>query len=78
MGCIIIYNASIKRDEMSDKTYIYDKKEYVATGRVAKRQAGRPGAKAKELVELRPATLPKDNNEYNVWVPAEELFTVET
>lgn len=64
---------------MPDQTYIYEKKEYVKTGRIAKKtetRIGRPEAKIKELVELRPANVSEDNNEYNVWVSIDDLFEV--
>lgn len=65
---------------MATQTYIYDKKEYVKTGRVAKKteaRVGRPEGKIKELVELRPTSLSEDNNEFNVWVAIEDLFEVQ-
>lgn len=65
---------------MTVESYIYEKKEYRKTGRVAKKEDRRIGGrepKIKELVELRPVNMPEDNNDYNVWVSVDDLFEVE-
>ena len=65
---------------MTDKTYIYEKKEYKKTGRMAKKTEERRGSlppKIKELVEIHPSNVSEDNKEFDIWVSPEELFEVQ-
>jgi hypothetical protein len=63
---------------MAETTYIYDKKEYKKTGRVAIKKKKRGGTReiTEELIELRPSNVTDDNNDYNVWVKIEDLYEV--
>lgn len=59
------------------KTYIFAEREYVLTGRAAKKK--RASGTEKELFEIRPITIndPEDR-QYNKWVRMEDLFHIET
>lgn len=64
---------------MSEKTCVYNKKEFVKTGRVARKTEVRAGGREsiKELVEIHPSNLPKENKDFDEWVDEKDLFYVE-
>jgi hypothetical protein len=60
---------------MTNKTYIYEGKEHVLTGRTATKRLR--SDKIKILHEIRPADLDSDKNEFNQWIEMDDLFVVE-
>lgn len=55
-------------------TYVYEKKEWVLTGRSAKKTI-RHG-KVRVLVEIRPVNADSSDNTYNQWVEQAELYSI--
>lgn len=69
---------------MTMKSFIYDKKEYVKTGRKAIKDE-KTGIKngeiqyaTKEMIEIRPINVPEEDLSFNVWVNPADLFEVVT
>lgn len=60
---------------MAIKTYIYEGREHVLTGRTASKRLR--SDKTKILHEIRPAELDITANENNQWVSMDDLFIVE-
>jgi hypothetical protein len=60
---------------MSVKTYVYEGKEVVMTGRTASKTL-RSG-KISIIYEIRPANVPADQTMYNQWVAKDEVFEVD-
>ena len=61
------------------KTYVYDGKEVVLTGRVAKQKPRREGAKVRsdnDLFEIRPFDVDEANKSFNKWVKMNQLHEV--
>jgi hypothetical protein len=59
---------------MTEKTYVYEKKEYKLTGRTATKTLR--SSKTKTLHEIRPSEADPTNNAYNVWVELDELYEI--
>ena len=55
-------------------TYVFEGREYVLTGRSAKRKT--LTKKERILVEIKPASISDESTDYNKWVSEEELFEV--
>lgn len=60
---------------MSNKTYVYDGKEFALTGRTANKKM--PSGKIKTLYEIRPAEADPDYKTLNKWVTMDELYVIE-
>jgi len=60
---------------MSSKTYVYDGKEVVLTGRTAGKKM--KSGKDKILHEIRPAEADPDFKSLNKWVQMDELYEIE-
>ena len=59
---------------MTNKTYVYEGKEHVLTGRTAEKTLR--SKKTKKLHEIHPADVDASNTEYNQWVSIEDLYEV--
>lgn len=60
---------------MSVKTYVYNGKEVVLTGRTASKKTR--SDKTKTLHEIRPANVDVEQNMYNEWVEFDDLYQIE-
>lgn len=62
---------------MAKATYIYGEREWVLTGREARKKSSREGARTKEMVEIRPASVVDvEDTSHNKWVKMEDLYHV--
>jgi hypothetical protein len=62
---------------MTETTYIYDKKEYKKTGRIATKIVKQGGKEVpKQLIEIKPVNVPEEQKEFDIWVDPKELFEV--
>ena len=60
-------------DIKAERKYVYEDKEIQLTGRAAvKKERGKDVVR----VEIRPLNASPDNNEYNRWVSAKDLFII--
>ena len=59
---------------MTDKTYVYNGKEVVLTGRTATKEL-RSG-RNRTLYEIRPLTATPEQKDFNEWVEMEDLFEI--
>lgn len=60
---------------MTTKTYVYEGKEHVLTGREAEKKSVRSD-KIKKLHEIHPADVDDTDNSYNKWVSMDDLYEV--
>lgn len=62
---------------MSTATYIYGEREWVITGREAKKDAKGSGRKELTMVEIRPVSVTDiEDTSNNKWVKFEDLYHV--
>lgn len=62
---------------MATATYIYGEREWILTGREARKKSKRDGGKDQSMVEIRPVSItdPEDTT-HNKWVKMEDLYHV--
>lgn len=62
---------------MSTATYIYGEREWILTGREARKKSKREGGKEQSMVEIRPVSITDlEDTTHNKWVKLEELYHV--
>ena len=59
---------------MITKTYVYDGKEHIMTGRIAEKRLR--SEKIKKLYEIRPNDVETGQDMYNKWVSMDDLYEV--
>lgn len=62
------------KTQMSSKTYVYEGKEVVLTGRTAEKTLR--SERKKVLHEIRPSDVDADNRMHNKWVELTDLFEI--
>lgn len=61
---------------LSDKTLIIDRKEYIMTGRIAKKTSGGSHTRVKFMLEVYPKDAEATAN-FLIWVDPKDIFVVD-